>query len=498
MKRIYRLLALSLAMLLLLAPLSACGAGRRPLNYLKSAVTRTVSRSGVGEILSLLAAALSDGSVAVRFEGSADAPVSAGSAQIYFDEADSRLMADAALTVTGEQYDAKLWLEKNAVAMSSTALFGSTTLGLNLGTLEQDLKNSIFRSNSGTAFASPKVNDRTDDAVRALVDGFFTLYRASDDSKKLLDKRLDGFLKNLTAHASYTRYTENGQVHIYLSVDNSMLSRALRDAWGDAVKDKAFVARLRELAATRDAMSSALAGVTVDDLSAKVEHWLSGDAEIEALCAKIDNATPFTLELSCAVRRLTAGVTSLAVTYTAGDVLRGFSVDFSEKDAATLTLTADGVAHKLVYKTEKDGLRTYRAAFTYDRTGEDATALTGVLAVDCRKNVYTMSLTGGVTRTVTGKILLNRREFSFSVDGMTEGERKIDFTCALTVTKKADLPTMPPYVSLATVSEPRFTPVYNRAGEAYARLGEAIAESGIPLNATGIFGYLLSLAEIDV
>ncbi len=498
MKRIYRLIAFSLAMLLLLAPLSACGARRRPLNYLKSAVTRTLSRSGVGEILALITAAVSDGSLSVGFQGSADAPVSAGSAEIYFDENDGRLMADATLTAAGEAYDVKFWLSDSELAMSSTAFLGSTTLGIDLNTLEQDLKNSIFRSNSGTAFANPKVNDRTDDAVKALVEGVLTLYRSGENTKKLLDKRLEGFLKDLTAHANYTRYTENGKVYIYLKVDNSMLSRALRDAWGDAVRDKAFVARLRELAKTRDAMSSALEGVTVDAASAKVEQWLASDAEIEALCARIDNATPFTVELNAAVRRLTADVTSFDVTYQTGDDVRGFSVDLTDKDAAVLTLTLDGTAHKLVYRTEKDGARSYRATFAYDCTGDAVRHVDGTFEVDRRQGAYTLTLAGAATRTVTGKIALEKKAFSVSVERMTVGERALDFACTVGIRAKATMPTMPPYVSLATVTELRFTPVYNRASEAYARLDAALDTSGIELDAEGIVAYLLSLAEINV
>lgn len=496
MKNIYRILAFSLAVLLLMMPLSACGVRRRPLHYLKSAITRTLSRSSAGEILSLFEDALAKGSLSFSFEGGDDASIGAGSAALYFNKEDGRLMADTALTLRGERYDVGAWLSEGELALTSTAFLGSTTLGVNLATLEQDLKNSIFRSNSGTTFANPRVDDRTDDAVMALVNGFFTLYRSTEALKPLLDERIDGFLKSLTEHAEYSRYTENGQVYIYLEVDNSMLSRALRDAWGEAVQDKAFVAKLRELAATRDAMSSALSGVTVDDYAARVERWIVSDAEIEALCAEIDNATPFTLTLSAAVRRLTARVTVFDLTYTAGDISRGFLIDLSEKDGATLTLTRDGAADKLVWKTEKEGPRIYRATFAYSRT--DGLQRDGSFEVNRRKNEYTLSLTGEKARTVKGNISLDRKGFSLSVDSMALGEERIDFTCALAVRPKADPPDMPSYVSLPTITEPRFTPVYNRASEARTRFAAALAESGVTPDARGILAYLLSLAQIDL
>ncbi len=497
MKKIYRLLALCLALVLLLTAMTACGGRRRPLNYLKSSVMRTLARSGVGDILSLLSAALTDGAVSLSFTGGADAPISAGSAQLYFDREGGLAMTDTALTVDGECYDARLWLGEDELALSSTAFLGSTTLGVDLTTLEQDLINSIFRSNSGTAFSDPRVNDHTDDAVQALVQGFFTFYRAGEDVRVLLDKRLDGFLKCLTDYASYSRYVEDGRLHISVKVDNSMLSRALRDAWGTAIKDKAFVARLRALAQTRDAMASARAGVTVDEASAKVESWLASDAEIEALCARIDNDTPFAVELSATVRRLTARVSALAFTYTAGDTVRGASLDFEKKDEATLALTVDDTTHQLVFRTEKEGLRRYRAAFAYTRTGEAPQSVNGSFEVNRRKGTYSLLLEGARTRAMTGEISLDSRGLAFSVCSMTVDDRQIPFTLSLAVRTEADMPDMPPYVSLATVSEPRFTPVYHRADEAHTRFDEALAASGVRLSAKGLATYLLGLAEIE-
>lgn len=497
MKKIYRPLALFLALVLLLTTMLGCGGRRRPLNYLKSSVMRTLARSGVGDILSLLSAALTDGAVSLSFTGGADAPISAGSAQLYFDREDGHVMADTALTMAGESYDARLWLGEDELALSSTAFLGSTTLGVDLTTLEQDLINSIFRSNSGTAFADPRVNDHSDEAVLALVQGFFSLYRAGGEVRSLLDKRLDSFLKCLTDYASYSRYTERGRLYIHVKLDNSMLSRALRAAWGEAVQDKSFVARLRALAKTRDAMSSARAGVTVDGVTARVESWLASDAEIEALCARIDNEQPFAVELSATVRRLTARVSALAFTYTAGDTVRGASLDFEKKDEATLALTVDDTTHQLVFRTEKEGLRRYRAAFAYTRTGEAPQAVDGTLEVNRRQGTYTLLLAGTQTRTVTGKISLDRRGFSCCVEQMTVDDRPISFTLSLAVQPRKELPDMPLYVSLATVTEPRFTPVYHRAVEARTRFDEALDASGVKPDAKGLASYLLGLAEIE-
>ena len=497
MKFIYRILAFSLALLLLAASLVGCAGRKRPLNYLKSSLTRTLEKSDVGEILALLVDAFEKGSVGLSFGGGAEAPISAGSVQLYFDERDGRVMADTALTMAGKNYDAKIWLTEHELIASSTAFLGSTTLGVDLTTLEADLKNSIFRSNSGTVFATPTVGDHTDDAVLALVEGFFSIYRSNGEIAELLDKRVEAFLKDLTDYASISRYVKKGTVYIRLQVDNSMFSRALRDAWADAVKDKAFCARLRELAKTRDAMSSALGGVQVDTLAARVENWIVNDAEIEALCAKIDNATPFQFTLSAAVRRLTAGLLSLDVNYTAGDFVRGASIDLTEKDEAILTLTKNEVTHKLCWETEKDGWRTYKAAFTYQKNDSEAVT-SGTLEVNRRKEDFTLTLAGDTARVMRGKIALKRKSFSLAVDSVTVGESKLDFKLSLDIRAKDEQPALPDYVSLATITEPRFTPVYNRAREAYDDFLTAWEASGVTPDARGITAYILSLADINI
>lgn len=494
MKTRLRILALLLTVPILIATLSACGARRRPLNYLKSSLERTVDRSTGGELLSLLWEAVQEGSLSLAFTGDTAAPVSAGSATLYFDVDKGALMADTALTLDGKKYDAGLWLSHNTAALSSTAFLGSTTVGANLATLEQDLKNSIFRSNSGTVFARPEVDDRTDDRINTLVGGLFSLYQSSEDMADLLDERIERFLIALTEHANHSRYTEKGQVNIYLKIDNSMLSRALRDAWGEAVKDKAFCAHLREVAKTRDAMYSAIAGVEIGDTAALVENWLVNDAEIEALCVEIDNSTPFTLELSATVRKLTAKVTTLSVKFECADTVRAATVDLSARDEAVLSLTVDGVTHKLAFETEKETLRTYRAIFTYQLQSVAGTKETrGTLDVNRREERYTLTLTGDTVRTLTGKLSLGKDAFAFSIDSLTAGEEQIPFTFSLAIRSEADMPAVPAYVNLPTVSESRFLPVAARATATMAQFTEALGSSGILLTPEGIADYFYTL-----
>lgn len=470
MKHTVRFVSLFLAVCLLALSLVGCAPQKQPLNYLKSAIERSFQRSLGGEVASLLLEALESGSVSVALRG--DRPlggVDAASATLYFDGDGQRLAADAALTVGDKSYDAQLWVSPEDVVASSSAFLGSTTLGVDLGTLEGDLSHSIFRNDSGTAYATPEIGEGSAKAVLTLVQGFFSLYASLEDMGELADEHLEVFLKKLTEHARHTRYAKDGRHFIYLAVDNSMLSRALRDTWAVAVKDKALCRRLREVAATRDAMLSAKEGVVYTEWTTEVENWLQNDAEIEALCARIDGEPAFLLEMNATVRKLTGTVELFGVSYQQNGERGAFSLDLSEKDALSLSLERGGVGHKFTYKTAKDGWRWYEADLTYTQTGADGAALTcvGDVSLDKKQDAFTLTLSQNEkTRVLSGAFCLERNTFSLSVDRVSEGDTVYPYSLKVSLLKKAQMPEVPPFVNLATVTEARIDPVAKRFAEA--------------------------------
>ena len=108
MKYTRRILSFLLALCLLVMPLVGCAGHRRPLIYLKSALTRTLDRSTAGEMLSALLGALEEGVIDLSLKGSHTlGGVSALDLSLYLDAEDRKVMADTALVLDGKNYDAK-------------------------------------------------------------------------------------------------------------------------------------------------------------------------------------------------------------------------------------------------------------------------------------------------------------------------------------------------------------------------------------------------------
>lgn len=494
MKNIARILSLFLIVCMLVPLLGACTSRTRPLNYLKSVLQRSFEQSVGGEMAALVFEALAGGSVSVKLSGGTPLDgITAADATFYFDAENKSMMSDAALTFGDARYDAKLWFSEREAVMSSTAFLGSTTLGVDFGTLKADLEHSIFRNNSGTAYAMPEVGDRTADEINTWVTGFHSLYAALDNIADLLDKHADTFLKCLTEYANYTRYTEKGNTCIYLSVDNSMLSRALRDTWDKAVKDKAFCRRVREVATTYDAMRSAAAGVVSTEWKGVAEAWLGDNAEIEALCARIDNAPAFSVTVTARARTLTGTLQYLDFSHTVGDKKTAFSLDFSAEDAAAFSLQYGGFLRTLELTDTEDSFYHYAADFVYRET--DATGMlterTGSYALDGKRDAFTLSLIEGEHQKLfEGDFTKSSDDFLLSVNSLTVDGEQSDFRFRLAVSAEVKMPDAPTYLNLATVGETRIDPVAARAKETFATYNVHLEKAD--LSAKKVAEYFLS------
>ena len=495
MKYIVRISALFLALCLLVVPLAGCASHKRPLSYLKSSLERTLKSSVLGEVLDVVLSSLDEGALDLSVSGShALGGATAFDLALVFDTDKQQIVANSALTAGGKDFDAKVWLSDENAVLVSDAFLGSTTLGVDFTTLKNDILHSIFINGSGTAYADERVNESTAAAVLTWVEGFYTLFGALESSPELLDKYVDIFLKNLTEYADFTRYSEKGMVKIHLRVDNTMLSRALRDTWVKAAKDKTLARRAREVAKTHDAMQSALDGVVTTEWTNKVEAWLVNNAEIEALCAKIDAADPFTLELNATVKKLTGKLLYLDVTHRSGDDQTAFSLDISEKDTLEVSLLLDGVKRSLSVNTEKNVWRALVADYTYHKAvgdGEPEVMIDGSFELDKKKDSFVLTLgKNGVIKTVNGSFYCKNDAFSFSIDSIKTGETSTDFKFSFSMKEEADMPTAPHYVNLVTVTEPRIAPVATRAKEAKESFLAAFDRGA--LTREGVIAYLFA------
>ena len=469
MKRRIRIVSLLMALLLLGGTLAGCAAVSKPLNYFKRALEKTLDRRFGGEVIDVLLETVERGSVEVGFGGTdlASTPLEAGNVKLWFDSENSKLTAAGALTVGGKSYDGQLYLAEKEAAVSSVAFLGSTDFGVNFETLAGDLQNSIFRNNSNTAFARPEIDEGTAQDVTELRDGFFTLYDSIGDVLELSNELAEDFLQILTEYAPHSRYSEDGKIHISATVNNSVLSRALRDTRAKAVKDKAFCRELREIADVRDTVISVKTGTVVTEWSDRVERFIASDISIEELCAKIDAMSVFTVQLDGAVGRMSGVIENATLTYSRDNAqIFQFSLDLSQKDTNVLRLQYGDVTRVLTYRVLKNGLRYYNAEMVYEKllpTGESVLRVTGVLSADKKEDKFTFSLAKGEeSRVFEGSFDKKIDGFELAVETVKVNGEPHRFSLSVVVKTDDKAEAMPEYVNLATVSEARFEPIADR------------------------------------
>ena len=484
MKKIKRILCLLLVVALLLPMMVGCASAKRPLEYFKNAMERTLDDSVIGEVITLLGEVMEEGALKLSFGGTdlLSTTLSKADVTLYLSGDDDATMADALLKFGDTKYDARFWLSEEEIVLASDAFLGSTTLGVEIDTLERDLQNSIFRNNSGTVYAVPTIDGDTATDIRTYVEGIFSRYASLPERFEELDELTDEFLEALTAHARYVNYTDNGKLFLDLTVDNSMLSRALRATWEWAVNDRSFCSELREYAAVLDAMQTVRDGAVSSEYTHKVDAWLLDDAEIEALCTKIDNLPAFTFSLSTAIRKLTRKVLRLDVSFCTQGATHAFGFDMTAEDAEKLYFTRGGVTHSLTLADIDDGFSSYSAKVFYERTAGEATllSLNGDFVLDGGEDRYTLSLSDGANyRTVGGEFLLESDTLTLSVDRVVINGEDRRLALSFTATTDSEIPDVPSYLNLATITEKRYAPLAERAEATKLQLIETLLGSGL-------------------
>ena len=470
MKRGIRLLSLLLALLLPVGTLMGCASVTRPLNYFKKSLEKTVERRFGGDALALLPQMLESGSLAVSYGGTdlADAPLDNAELKLYFDSKGQSVAAIGAVGVGGKRYDGKAFLTSERLVLSSEAFFGSTDFGLDFTTLNKDLANSIFRNNSNTAFADPRVGDGTADDVLLLKNDFFTAYASVADLLSLSDELAEEFLTVLTEYAPHNRYSQDGCWHLDLTVENVSLSRALRETRARVVKDRDFCRELRELAKIKDDVISVRTGTRVSEWTTKVENFIASPLSMEDICAKIDAMPAFALTLNATVGRWSGVIerVSVALAYTGGARVFAFEADLSAEQTNVLRLTYGGAVRTLTYTVHKDGMRHYDAELSYEKTAEGGARelfVTGTLKLDRKADSFALTLQKGEElRVFSGTFDKKIDSIALAVNSVTVNGEARKFSLSVTVCAKDTAEEMPVYENLATVSEHRFQPISER------------------------------------
>ena len=468
MKFPLRLAALLLALLLLGGSLLGCAAVYKPLNYAKSALEKTLDRRFGGEMADVLLETIKNGSLELNYGGTdlAQTPLQAAQLKLWFNEDVKRIAAVGSATVGEKVYDGKVFLSDNELVLSSVAFFGSNDLGVNFNTLSKDLQNSIFRNN--TAFAHPDIDDRTGDDVKKLKNAFFTFYGSVGDVLQLSDELADDFLRILTEHATPTRYAQDGKVYISVKVDNTVLSRTLRDTRKKVISDRGFCRELRELAETRDAVLSVRQGTRVTEWGDKVENFIASDLSIEGICTKIDELTPFQLTADVRVGRMSGLIETATVNLVnGGQQVFDCALDLSAEDTNVIRVTYGEDTRILTYRVLEDGFRYYDAQITYEKKnaeGEVTVSANATLNADRSEDVFSLTLVKGEeTRVFGGSFDKKIDGFEVAVKTVKINETDHRFALSLRIKSRDTVPDMPAYTNLAAINrEDLFEPIYNR------------------------------------
>lgn len=500
----FRILALLLALVLSVGVLAGCASVNRPLNYLKTALQSTLKQRFGGVYARDLAEALNGGLVELRF-GGADptlfqTPLQAAELKLWIDREALSVSAVGSATVGNKTYDGKAFLDHDGLIVSSHALLGSTDLGIPFATLADDLKNSIFRNNSGSEYMLPWLGDTAAADVTALKDGFFTVLASLEEWGLLTDEMAELFLGCLADNLSGEWYTRDGRVHINVEITNEILSRSLRDLHSLVVRDGDFCRALRKAAATRDAVESARAGngTRITACSTAVENLLNGKGTINSWCNFMDNElAPFRLSLSTVIRTSDDLIetASLALQadperdHTYADTL-SVALDLSNDSVNKLTLGLAGVERTLSYTVSEDGLRHYRAYIEYTKSeqGTVRSYVVGELSADRYTDRFELSIVAGEeSRYFSGSFDRRLDGFDVSVDGAAVNGQKKSLSVALSVDVDAAPEQAPErYKSLFNLSYTEYRPIHQRATAALADLkrdwGEAPLSLSTPLN----------------
>ncbi len=485
MKPFFRILAAFLALVLCLLSLASCASVTKPLFYLKKVLKNSIEESAGGELVSFLLSSLEGGSVSVDFGGTDLADTFFDSAKLkgWFDVENNRLAAQGEVVIDAKSYSGSAWVDPNRLVVKSPSLFGSTTLGIDFNTLEEDLKNSIFSNNSGTAYAKTEVSESTAKSVNEMKDGIFSLLSSGDDWLELCDEVLEVFLEQLTEQAYNNRYREGGRSYVSLSVNNDTLSRTIRETRNVLVKDRSFCREMRKLAQTRDAMESAKSGVVTNTHSTELEYFLSSSSDIDELCLKIDAAAPFELAVSAKIKNAGDRIEAASVVFTENGVKRldASLVLGDEGDTSTLCVVLDGVSRTFTYCVDKDNFRAYEADFSYCKAegGQTVLSLQGALTIDRKADAFTLSYTaGGIERIFEGECELNAKHLFFCVDEVRYNGEARFLDLEVEVKRSERIPQLPEYKNIITINSTAYAPIEERANGVVEQLKQAYDEKG--------------------
>ena len=379
---------------------------------------------------SILKDATEKGSVTVSFECDDLADVFNNVTEtLYMDSKNGKFVSDTTVTMGGEELFARVFVNKDGLAVNGESIFGNnTTLLVNVATLAEKFGDSaMVEMFEIPAEALPEVEEM----LATLKDSYSKIYDMVKDSEAANE------IANKVYAAMNTTYaTEDGSVVVTYTLNNATV-KALVGVILDEVK----------------AMVPEMEGVSVEDMEAQLDTSMEQLDEMMTLSfteklyidQKSNKIVKMTVEGSATPKEEGAEAVTVALTALYTDT----------KNSVDLTMTADGetVGAKAEFtKTEADGKVTYKLSTDVTADGETRNMINVSYTYNKDNGEFVLALEGDMftadgedraSAELTGKITTTKDSATYEFNSVKAMGETITFKLSFTFKALDSIPEIP-------------------------------------------------------
>jgi hypothetical protein len=248
MKKPIRIILVSLLAVLMAAfvlSCASCTAVESPKTLFEKAIPRTSAKMQKLEFVGTAEKAASGGSVEIRCEDLDLGGEDKGSASVvFYANADAKTAAAILSAKLGDKkYEGAAYLSPKSAVVQFEQLLGKDAYGINLAKAKENLKKSVFDTDSDTDYA---LSERMTEQVNNAIDKINNLSKLEKDGNKLYEKYAKKLYKTIADNAEYEK--ENTEVKIFdesdvpctavtVKLDSKAISKAVQSFWKDAKSD---------------------------------------------------------------------------------------------------------------------------------------------------------------------------------------------------------------------------------------------------------------------
>lgn len=380
--------------------------------------------------------ALQCGSLSVAFESDsllAGGMISKIAETLYMDSENGKVVSDTSVTVNGEDLFARIFLDKNGLAINSEALFGQkTTFLANLSTLADKIDTSALGQMIGADAETMASVKETIESVKASYEEAFAY---DEEAAKEISNEIHKLLKMAVANEKGVTITEGETANcvvVTYTIDNTTVK---------AVADKL----LAELPEDTEGL---------DELKAQYDElieMMNEMADIKLTAKTYVNAKSNTVakaSLTGTVTLSESGAGEADVITVAADLIYGeteisLSVNMTDEDGEGVAADAK------VTKEEADGKVTYKVTANTKTGSVEANLIN--LSYTYNKANGEFKLAGDVfaspesrmSAELTGKITVSDTEATYEINSLKVQDQTFTFKLTLSYKTLSEIPAVP-------------------------------------------------------